>query len=262
MSIDPRPAWRRRPVRFAVVVLAVVVTAASVIVATGRVQGERSAAEAASPKVSAPTPLQSPVSRSTLLVIGDSFAGGVGDPSFDVYPQDLAALTGWHVVVDAQGSTGFENPGRANTSGMRTSAFIDRLDTDRRRYSADFILVDGGRNDLGTDPAQVSAAISHYFDELHNAFPRARIAVVIPTYVTLTPAVNYPGIRDALATAASKVGADVMDPVAENWYAGVDLNSLLWNDGVHFNGNGNKFYATQIARRLHDFGYPTEAGTQ
>nr|WP_223205513.1 SGNH/GDSL hydrolase family protein [Gordonia jinghuaiqii] len=214
-------------------------------------------------RVHAPEPQQDsqawqvPASQSapTLLIIGDSFAGGTGNPEFDAYPAVLMQRTGWHVRVDAQGGTGFVNPGV-----KKTVRLIDRLESDRRIHRPDYILVDAGRNDLDMDPTRVSAAIDDYFDRMKTAFPQAKTVIILPSYLTSEPPSNYGPLRDALTSSAEKIEAKVIDPVAEEWYVGIDLNPLLGPDGVHLNGPGNQFYANKIIDRLRAFGFPVGSG--
>lgn len=271
MSDDRGRRSRRRFTQLAVVSLAMLVAIGAVVAATHREHA--AAARAGAGSAAGDQQVGGLASRPTLLVVGDSFAGGTGNPDFDVYPDDLASAMGWNVRVDAQGGTGFVNSGQTITAAttpstsatakpptQQTFPLIDRLDGDRKRYSVDYVLVDAGRNDLGIDPAQVAAAITTYFDRLQSLFPTARKAIVIPSYVTLDPADNYPYIRDALLSTAAKIHADVMDPVAEGWYRGVDLPSMLGPDGIHFNGPGNEFYARKIGDRLRQFGYPEGEG--
>ena len=65
--------------------------------------------------------------KPTLLVVGDSYAGGV-DPRAVNYPQLVADEMGWNLALDAQGGTGFVH-GIDNLSPPRVP-FIDRLDRD------------------------------------------------------------------------------------------------------------------------------------
>lgn len=186
----------------------------------------------------------------SLLIVGDSFPGGTGDPDIETYPEILSRITGWNVRVDAQGGTGFVN------SFGSTVPLIERLDSDRRRFTPNFILVDAGRNDLGIDPVKVTQAAQAYFDRLTQSFPGVRIAIIMPSYVTKVPADNYVYLRNGLQAIADKIGAGVIDPVKESWYTDIDLKSLLIYDGVHFNAAGNKFYADKIGKRLRELGFP------
>ena len=96
----------------------------------------------------------------TLLVVGDSFAGGTGDPRITTYPGLVAERMGWNLRLDAEGGTGYI----ASSTGTRRQGrpFIERLPYDAAQFDADYILVDGGRNDLGELPNRTAAAMDRW----------------------------------------------------------------------------------------------------
>jgi lysophospholipase L1-like esterase len=188
--------------------------------------------------------------RPTLLVVGDSFAGGTGDPGFVTYPYLVADKMGWNLALDAQGGTGFVH--RMDNLSPPRVPFIDRLDRDvaTYRYHVDYVLIDGGRNDLGELPEPVVAAADAYIKKVHSAWPNAKIIVMLPSYATATVADNYPALAQGLRRTAESVGAYVIDPVAQGWYRDVDIKPLLLDGGADFNGEGNSYYANKIVENL------------
>jgi|EndMetStandDraft_2_1072991.scaffolds.fasta_scaffold20381_2 lysophospholipase L1-like esterase len=191
--------------------------------------------------------------RPTLLVVGDSFAGGTGDPTFRPYPYLLGDRLGWNLTVDAQGGTGFV---KAATTGKSPGVpFIGRLARDGQLYNVDYVLIDGGRNDLGLLPTEVIPAADEYIRKVRDTWPKAKIVVILPSYVSAQEAANYPAVSQGLRRVAGEVDADVIDPVAEGWYRGRDLAPLFWNDRVHLNAVGNEYYASRIFADLKALGW-------
>lgn len=188
--------------------------------------------------------------KPTLLVVGDSFAGGTGDPAFPTYPNLVARKQRWNLALDAQGGTGFLH--RLPEAVPPGVPFIDRLDRDAAIYHrrVDYVLIDGGRADLFDPVEPVLAAADDYVKKVRSVWPTAKIVIVLPSYVTRDAANNYPAVAQGLRDTAESVGAQVIDPVAQRWYRGGDLKRLLWKDGVNLNGEGNAYYAAKITENL------------
>jgi lysophospholipase L1-like esterase len=243
-----RHSSRERSVlRLAAKVFLIVVVATVVTLLAGRgidrVRSEQ-AAPARQPQ-SAPTHDAMFRPNPTVLVITDSIGGGVS-PDIKRYPDALGELMNWNVVVDAVGARGFlPNDLRDQGINKVIPPFIDSLKFDVDRYKADYIIVDGGRNDLGEDPARFAPAVDNYLTALRAGYPKAKIVVLLPTYLNPQPAPLYPMAADAVRRAAEKNGAYVLDPIAEGWFE-VDMAPLLWTDGIHPNAAGATYYAHKI----------------
>lgn len=185
-----------------------------------------------------------------MLVVGDSFAGGTGDPNFPTYPTVIAREKGWNVAVDAAGGSGFVH--RVPDAVPPSEPFIDRLAADAAIYHRrmDYVVIDGGRGDLYDPPEPVLAAADDYIKKVRAAWPNAKIVVVLPSYAVRDVPVNYPVLAQGLRSSAESVGAQVIDPIAQHWYRDVDVKQLLWKDGVNLNGEGNAYYAAKIIQNL------------
>jgi lysophospholipase L1-like esterase len=188
--------------------------------------------------------------KPTLLLIGDSFAGGTGDPSFPTYPNLVARKEGWNLGLDAQGGTGFFH--RVDNATPPGVPFMERLDRDAAiyRYRVDYVLIDGGRSDLFDPPEPVLAAADEYIKKVRSIWQNAKIIIVLPSYVTRDVASNYPVLAQGLRGTAESVGAQVIDPVAQRWYRGGDVKRLLWKDGVNLSGEGNAYYSDKVIENL------------
>ncbi|MDT5136386.1 MAG: hypothetical protein QOD58_648 [Mycobacterium sp.] len=180
-----------------------------------------------------------------LLVVRDSYTV--------TYPELIADRMGWTLAFDGQDGTGFvgsvdnNNPGRV--------PFIDRLDGDAATYHVDYVLIDGGRSDLGESTEPVVAAADEYVKKVRSDWPKAKIIVMLPTTAGPDENANYPALADGLRRTAESVGAYVIDPVAQGWYRDIDAEPLLWQDGTHLNPNGETYYADKITENLKLMGF-------
>ncbi|NYD73205.1 SGNH/GDSL hydrolase family protein [Leifsonia soli] len=104
-----------------------------------------------------------------VAVIGDSIESGLGlDPS-EAWPALVAADHGWRLDNLSVPGAGFVAQG---SDGHDFSAQVDAAIAAR----PDLVLIGASDNDLGTDPAELSAAIHSTVDRLASALPDARIA--------------------------------------------------------------------------------------
>jgi hypothetical protein len=192
--------------------------------------------------------------KPVLLVAGDSFAAGVGDPNNPTYPYLVANRMGWNLALDAQGGTGFASG--IDSLSPPTVPFIDRLDRDAATYAyhVDYVLIDGGRVDLDLPPERVVAAADEYVKKVRSDWPKARIIVVLPSFPTPVAAESYSAVAQGLRSAAESVGADLIDPTAQHWYRGIEGKTLMWRDGAHLNAKGETYYADKVIDNLKRMG--------
>lgn len=185
--------------------------------------------------------------KPTLLVVRDSYA--------IAYPDLVADRMGWSLALDGRDGTGFVRG--AGSRNPERVPFIDRLDADAATYHVDYVLVDGGRHDLGEPPESVVAAADEYIRKLGSDWPKAKIIVMLPASATADETANYPAVADGLRSTAESVGAYVIDPVAQGWYRDIDVKSLLRQDGdgTYLNGDGETYYANKIIENLKLMGF-------
>ncbi len=63
------------------------------------------------------------------------------------------------------------------------------------------------------------------------------------------PPSNVTGLRDALRSAATAVGAAFVDPLTDKWFVN-DTAKLVGSDGVHPPDEGHKHLADQLQPRI------------
>lgn len=202
-----------------------------------------------------------PSDRPPLLVIGDSFVAGAGVADVaESYPALLADATGMRLLVDGQGGTGFINDA-VGTGNGDTSRLIDRLNADGQKYpEAAVVVIDSGRNDLRFPVDDLGSAVSDYLGHARAQWPAANIVVVVPSFITLQPFDRYPDVRSRFEAGAAKIGATLIDPIAEGWYQNVDVTTLLAVDQVHPSADGALFIAERMEQSLRSHGViPTAA---
>lgn len=183
--------------------------------------------------------------KPTLLVVRDSYVV--------TYPDLVAERMGWSLAFDGQGGTGFVRG--TNMHDPARVPFIDRLDGDAATYHVDYVLIDGGRNDLGESVDSVVAAVDEYVKKVRSDWPAAKIVIMLPPSATPDETANYPAVADGLRRTAESVGAYVIDPVAQGWYRDIDGKPVLWQDGIPLDGDvGETYIADKVVKNLKRMG--------
>lgn len=192
--------------------------------------------------------------RLSALFVGDSFTAGAGvQGAVNGYACILARAQGWTCNVDAFGATGYVNDGSGFYPTPPGRA-LDRLPSDVKLYAVDMVVLDSGRNDLGTDPTTVVDAFTRTLAAVQQLWPLARVVVIMPAYMSATPYANYSLLRTGFAAACDAAHATLLDPVAEQWYRGTDVESMQIPDHVHPNALGDQFLAGKIADSMAQHG--------
>lgn len=190
----------------------------------------------------------------SVLVVGDSFAVGAGVQKDDAYPALIARNAHWNVHVDAQGATGFIADGKGTGNG-NTSRLMDRLAENGRRFpEVDLLIIDAGRNDLSYPTEEIAAALSEYVTEARRQWPAAKIVQILPAFLTSRPYDTYTDLLNKINSSLAAVDGTLIDPFAEGWYTGADLDSMVFTDKVHPNRQGSAHIADRLLASLRDKG--------
>lgn len=197
-----------------------------------------------------------------VLVIGDSYAAGVGSSSSDEgMVALLAERTGWTISNQARGGTGYElgiatngddSCGREECASfarvLRRTA--DELEQSGVRSDPDILLVIGGHNDVDQNADQIRAAITRFYRNARKSFPDARIVAVAPLAGDDPAAAELATIRSDVEESVKAVGGlylDIGQPL-------VGKSDLMVKDGEQPNSRGHAALAQALLTGLQDAG--------
>jgi lysophospholipase L1-like esterase len=183
----------------------------------------------------------------SLLVLGDSYAAGVGaDTALTSFAWQLGRDLGLPTTVDGVGGTGFVNPGPGPGPGQQT--YLDRLEAvPAEDLDVDLVVVEGGFNDRQYPAAEIESAADAFLAELATRAPGATVVVVgaaapVPDDPAASAAVN-----DALSRAARADDVMFLDPTAERWFTDDVVSRYVSDDHVHPTQDGHDYLARRIA---------------
>lgn len=185
-------------------------------------------------------------------VLGDSYSEGAGaERPNDGWVQLLASDSCWQLVGNAsQGGTGYVNDD-GGTDGK--SALPNRV-SDAVVGKPQLVIVEGGFNDDGFPPAEVTAAADKTFTALRTALgPGPAIVAVGPVASPRKAATILRPVSEAIRQAAKKNDVLYVDPIEQNWLA---EPALFASDGYHPNSAGHRQYASRLESNLKDAGAP------
>lgn len=240
------PAVRRAIAALVVVVCVVAVGLAAVLAFRAPDPGPARSALTAGELQALTAPV---AARKPMLIVGDSYSAGYnGVAGDDTFACAVAEALQMACVKDAQGGTGYVNPGtRADDRDNPTNAYGGRL----ARTAAELggttpalIVVTGGRNDL--DHPGVRAAARSYVTALRVLYPAARLVVVEPFWGDTTAPAPVERIRADVHAAARAAGA--------RWVPTGDwlTPALIGPDGVHPTPAGQARIADRLATDLRE----------
>lgn len=186
--------------------------------------------------------------RPLVMVIGASFAAGVGagGPA-KAWPEDLARLMGWRLLVAADPGAGYLNPGSGHFGPF--SRMLGRLALAKRRPR--LVIVQGGHDDLGWWPAVEKQRVEELITTIETEAPGAHIAVLSVFSARERPRRRLWEIDRAVvqgATAADP-GVVVFNPIASGW----DYPRLPGH--LHPNSKGYDWIARRLDHLLRKNGF-------
>ena len=182
----------------------------------------------------------SPEHRPVVVVIGDSFTSGSDMNAGPTWAERLGAKQHWNLHRDGESGTGFLNDGP-------TRSFQKRLPDVIKKYaSPDMVIVAGGHNDIARfPPAQIDRAAGEVLDQLHDAWPDARVELLSPL-VSGTPTEASLAQTARFREVATRHHADFID--VSRFLDGVPGG--IGSDGIHPTDNGHSILARKIAASL------------
>jgi lysophospholipase L1-like esterase len=197
-----------------------------------------------------PAPIPTKAPKTVALWVGDSFTLGVGatDPGYSYAVQTSIAM-GWTEAIDAQSGTGFVADGKNNAKeNVPVPARLERF-TGNPQY----VIVDAGRNDWNQDFKQATApAVKGYLDAVKAKWPAAKLILIVPFNVASTKAT--PDFVNLFAEESQRLGATVVNPIAEGWLNKDTMADKIYSDNVHPNRAGHKYIAEHLAESFKALG--------
>jgi hypothetical protein len=175
------------------------------------------------------------------VFVGDDYAAGAeGLLIGDTFVALTCARLHWVCNVDAEPGTGYVNNGHAN---MVTHApYLDRLERTARTYSADVVVVSGGRNDGAS--AKDAAATGAYFRAVRRAYPEAKVVALGPFWDDANPPVWLTRQRAWVRAAAESSRACYVD--TDGWLR----PGLITEGTIQPSAAGQGAIANRLVREL------------
>ncbi|MDR7187027.1 lysophospholipase L1-like esterase [Microbacterium trichothecenolyticum] len=204
--------------------------------ARGKVPQYSPPGDASAPTIPSPMPLA--------VFIGDSYTQGVGGGGVQ-WPALVGQAQGWDVENLGLGGTGYIRTSDVNGCGRAYCANYGEA-IDEIVGSPSYILVSGGRNDLGLPIADVSAAADALFGTLRARYPNAEIFAIAPWFDDDPPPTDPADFTAAIQTAALQHGAVFLD-------TGQPLlgrSDLIAEDGLHPDAAGYQALADAVDAAL------------
>jgi hypothetical protein len=196
----------------------------------------------------APSPASVPVERLlpaatgspdvTALFVGDGytaqFPGVPKSPSFATQACVTLKLV---CNLDGQDLTGYQADGHGAAPGFMP--YPSRLAVDAGKYTADLVVISGGREDLA-GAGDEEAIVQAYLGSVRQAYPAAKIVVLEPFWSSFQPPDPILELRREVRRAAG--ANDVLYLRTSGWLSedGID------KDGVHPNAEGHRELAEHL----------------
>ncbi|KWX26179.1 hypothetical protein AFM11_02825 [Mycolicibacterium wolinskyi] len=180
-----------------------------------------------------------------MAVIGDSYTSGAGAKPWPGLVWQRLAAEG--IKVDAhvggEGGSGYVTPGKKGTTFVQRVAGTVTGDDQ-------LVVFWGTRNDRGTDPDVLAAAVHEALQQSIQRAPHARLLVIGPVWPSAPAPQEIVQVRDVVCEQARRAGATFVDPLEQGWL--VSRPDLIQADGVHPNDAGQQVLADKIVSLIKD----------
>jgi len=151
-----------------------------------------------------------------IVFLGDDYTAAVGAPGHG-FTGAVANQLGAHKLTVASPGAGYAKPGTDH------HAYLD-LEQQVVADHPDVVVVSGGRNDIGDDPATLRDDAKQLFARLHHDLPDATLVAVAPWWGDSAHPADLKPVDDAVRTGVQAAGGtylDLADPLAghPSWMA-------------------------------------------
>lgn len=198
----------------------------------------------------APTPSTTPSASTeeteeplTVAFLGDSYTTGTGASSDEQKWTTIVAQTaGWSESNFGSDDTGYV--AAPFVEGEQLLSYGDRIDAVIEK-SPEVIIISGGRNDVGQDPALVRQEALELFTQLTEQLPETSVLVLSPWWDASEPPFEFSQIVESIGSAAEEANVSYID-------TGLPLTdpALIAADGVHPNDDGYAAIAEAVTAAL------------
>ncbi len=170
----------------------------------------------------------------TVVCLGDSITFGIGIPSAQSYPSQLAGLTGKRII-------------NAGVSGETSGGGVGRVQGQLNRHSPAFLIAMYGANDIINGLSATGAA-----ENLRKIVQVCKANQTIPILATVTPMF---GARTVFNPTIDSANEQIRAMASEEGVDVVNLNAAmqdegLFADGLHPNAEGAALIAARMQAQV------------
>lgn len=154
--------------------------------------------------------------RPLLVVIGASFSVGVGAGSSKLaWPEDMARLLRWRLIVSADPGAGYINRGTDRLGPF--SRLLGRIHL--ARLHPRLVIIQGGHDDIGWPPRLERIRVRRLVQRIEREAPGAQIAVVSVFSARRHPRQRAWAIDKAVVSGAKAADPNVLifNPIRSQW---------------------------------------------
>ncbi len=155
---------------------------------------------------------------------------------------------GWNCNVDGVSGSAYTDL----TTKRPTSAIIARLEDDDRRWLADVVIFDLGRNDGRVAPDQLSESVRNAYKTASRLWPEAEMVVIAPWFLTAKMD-DFTPRQTVLDVIDNYDDFTLIDPNLSDWVT--DPRTSRWvipGNEPHFDQRGHDFVADRLTTMLRE----------
>ncbi len=179
-----------------------------------------------------------------MYLIGDSWSAGLyADPEHTL-AQDAAEDLGLQAIVNAQSGTGYVD------APFGTETYAQRAAEIPAGTSAELIVLQGGSNDDGTDPAALLAAVAQTVTAARRAIPGAAVVLLGPGPDPWPVTASQTVVDDVLRLDAIQQHVPYISPMQEGWFTGSNVAAIIDPITGHPTIGGDETLGQRLANDL------------
>jgi lysophospholipase L1-like esterase len=173
----------------------------------------------------------------SVLLFGDSFAAGRGNPAGTPTALELAAKDlGWRSAKLAVRGSGFT---AEPTYATRLSAVTN---------PPDVMLLEGGASDTDASSAELTRAVTAVVTSLKRRFPQTDVVLMGPVAMEQPADAGLVRVNHVLADVAKATGVAYVDPLP--WITSANTEQYISSTGFYPNAAGHRYLATRLSAAL------------